>query len=383
MPTGRPVLISGCGIAGPTLAYFLAEAGFRPTVVERAKDLRSSGGPVDVKGEAVQIAERMGVYERLAERATGATHAVFVDAKGRPAARLAINPGRRGGRAELELPRSELASVLYAACRDRAEVTFDDGIASLRPDQDGVDVTFERGAARRFDFVVGADGLHSAVRRLAFGPDSTFVHYAGLYVATLRLDVSLDDPRSVLIYNAPGRMAALHPCGGEPGAAFIFRHPALPAIDLRDTDAQRRLLADTYAHDGWYLPKLLEHVAIASDLYFDSVSRVQIAPWHRGRSVLVGDAASCFSLFGDGSTLAMMAAAALARVLGEERDLNAAFSRYEAQHRRHVDPRGRALPLAAAFLVPKTRLGIATRNAVARLGALAALSRLFERSAQA
>jgi len=380
--TGNSVLISGCGVAGPTLAYFLAGAGFRLTIVERAKDLRSSGSPVDVKGQAVQIAERMGIYDKLAERATGATHVILVDAKGRPGARFEMNPGSRGGRAELELPRSDLAAVLYGACCDRAEVTFDDGITSLRPDDTGVDVTFERGAARRFDFVVGADGLHSAVRRLAFGPEGTFVHHAGLYVATLRLDVPVDDRRAVLMYNAPGRMVALHPCGGEPGAAFIFRHPALPAIDPGDTDAHRRLLAETYAHDGWCVPKLLEHVATASDLYFDSVSRVQIAPWHRGRAVLIGDAASCLSLLGDGSTLAMMAAATLARVLGDERDLNAAFTRYEAQHRRHVEPRGRALPLAAAFLVPKTTLGITTRNAVTRLGAVAALSRLFERSAR-
>src|SRR5262245_35888893 len=380
--TGSSVLISGCGIAGPTLAYFLAEAGFRPTIVEREKDLRSSGGPVDVRGEAVQIAERMGIYHKLAERATGVTHVVFVDGKGRPGARFEMNPLSRGGRAELELPRSDLAAVLYGACRDRVEVIFDDGIASFAPDPSGVDVTFERGAARRFDFVVGADGLHSAVRRLAFGPESMFVHHAGLYFASLKLDVPLDDRRAVLIYNAPGRMVALHPYGGEPGAAFIFRRPALPAVDPLNTDAHRSLLAETYAHDGWCVPKLLEHVAGASDLYFDSVSRVEIAPWHRGRAVLAGDAASCLSLLGDGSTLAMIAAATLARTLGEERDLNVAFTCYEAQHRRHVDPRRHAFPLAAAFLVPKTTLGIATRNAVTRLGALVALSRLFNRSAQ-
>jgi len=374
---GNSVLISGCGIAGPTLAYFLAQAGFRPTVVERARELRSSGSPVDVKGEAAQIADRMGIYERLAERATGATHAVFVDGKGGPRARIAINPGSRGGRAELELPRSDLAAVLYGACRDHAEVIFDDGIASLAQDADGVDVTFERGAARRFDFVVGADGLHSATRRIAFGPESVFVHHAGLYIATLRLDLPLDDRRAVIIYNAPGRMVALHPCGGDPGAAFIFRRPALPAIDPQDTDAQRRVIAETYAQDGWCVPELLTRVATTSDLYFDSVSRVQIAPWHRGRIVLVGDAASCVSLVGDGSSLAMIAAATLARALSEERDPTAAFARYEARHRRLVDPRRRAFPLATAFLVPKTALGIAARNAVA---GLAAASRLFERS---
>src|SRR5262249_10784537 len=253
----------------------------------------------------------------------------------------------------------------------------DDGISSLTPDDNGVEVTFERGAARRFDFVVGADGLHSVVRRLTFGPENRFVHHAGLYVATLRLDVPLDDHRVVLIYNAPGRMVALHPCGGKPGAAFIFRHAALIALDSWDTDSHRRLLADTYARDGWRVPELLEHAATASDIYFDAVSRVQIAPWHRGRAVLVGDAASCLSLLGDGSTLAMIAAATLARVLGEERDLNAAFTRYEAQHQRHVDQRRRAFGLAAAFLVPKTTLGIAARNAVTRLGAL---PHLFQRS---
>jgi 2-polyprenyl-6-methoxyphenol hydroxylase-like FAD-dependent oxidoreductase len=383
---GKSVLISGCGIAGPTLAYFLAEAGFRPTIVERAKDLRSSGGPVDVRGEAVEIAERIGIYDKLAERVTGATHAVFVDAKGRPDARLEINPGSRGGRAELEVPRSDLAAVLYEACRDRVEVVFDDEIASLTSDDSGVDVTFEHGAPRRFDFVVGADGLHSAVRRLAFGPESTFVRHAGLYVATVKFDapfdVPLGDDRTVLIHNAPGRMAAVHPNRGSPGAAFIFRHPALTAVDPWDIDAHRRLLAETYAHDGWCVPKLLEHVAAASDLYFDSVSRVRIEPWHRGRIVLAGDAASCLSLLGEGSTLAMIAGATLARTLGEEHDLNVAFTRYETQHRRRVGHHSRAFPIAAAFLVPKTAFGIATRNALTRLIARALSSRLFERSAR-
>lgn len=183
-------LISGAGIAGPTLAYWLARHGFRVTVVERGGKPRSSGNPVDVRGPAVTVAERMGVMPRLRRAATGTTGVSFVDAAGRRVGRMDMRAVQRPD--EVEVPRGDLASILYEASRDHAEFLFDDSITALGQDEHGVDVAFERAAPRRFDLVIGADGLHSVTRRLTFGqetgtPQSGLVRHMGLYVATMPL----------------------------------------------------------------------------------------------------------------------------------------------------------------------------------------------------
>ncbi|MEU4248794.1 FAD-dependent monooxygenase [Amycolatopsis sp. NPDC026612] len=364
--TEQTVLISGAGVAGPTLAYWLARAGFRPTVVERAGGLRSSGSPVDVRGPAGRVAERMGITAKLREASTSATSLNFVDDAGRRTGRIPV--GLLGAADDIELPRTDLAAILHGAARDHAEFVFHDSITRLHQDGGGVDVTFERGAPRRFDLVIGADGLHSAVRRLAFGPEQEFVEHVGVYIATLPLAGPPADATAIEMYNSPGRAVAVHPSRGHGIAAFMFRGDAVPGFDHRDTALHRRMLADAYAGAGWRVPELLDQVRSADDLYFDSVSRVRMDGWHSGRIVLAGDAASCVSLFGDGSTLAMAGAYTLAEELGRTPgDPAAAFRRYESEHRKLVEPKQRAVSTAAALLIPATRGGLAARNFGTRL----------------
>ncbi|MFG2041184.1 FAD-dependent oxidoreductase [Dactylosporangium sp. NPDC048998] len=354
------VLVSGAGVAGTTAAYWLARNGFRVTVVERSRGQRSSGNPVDVRGPALPVARDMGVLPALRERATHADAMRVVGRDGRTIARLPTQttPGA------VEIPRADLAAVLYEAARDHADFRFDDSITTLHGDAAGVDVTFDRAAPERFDLVVGADGLHSAVRRLAFGPERDLVSHLGVWVATLPLGEPADDPRHVLLYNEPGRLVSVHPSRGEALIAFIFRGPAIPDLDHRDTERHRRVVADAYAGAGWQVPRLLERLADA-DLYFDSVSRVHLPAWTRGRITLAGDAASCVSLFGDGSSLAMAGAHTLATALAGH-DVDEALRRYEAAHRARTDAKVRHAGRSAALVVPKTRLGLAARNATAR-----------------
>ncbi len=364
----RTVLISGAGVAGPTLAYWLARAGLRPTVVERANGQRSSGSPVDVRGPALPVVERMGVVDALRAAATQATGIRFVDSSGRLSRRMS-RPSRRSaaGTPEIEVPRADLARVLCAAAGDDAEFVYDDTITRLDQDPGGVDVTFESGPARRFGLVVGADGLHSAVRLLAFGPERDFVRHLGVYVATTPLGEPPEEPHDVLLHNTPGRLVAIHPVRGEAGVAFIFRHPAVPGFDHRDLAQHRRILAGAYAGErGWRVPELLARALRVDDLYFDAVSRVVLPSWSVGRVVLLGDAAASVSLFGDGSSMAIAGACTLAAALADG-DHAAAFRRYEAEHRRRTDARGRGAGLVAAMLIPKSRAGILTRNAAARL----------------
>jgi 2-polyprenyl-6-methoxyphenol hydroxylase-like FAD-dependent oxidoreductase len=363
------VLISGAGVAGPTLAHWLTRGGFDVTVVERARELRSSGNPVDVRGPAVAVVERMGLLPRLREFATTATALRFLDASGRTTGRIDLAATQRAtGSREVELPRGDLARTLHEATRDDVEQLFDDTITDLVDDGHGVDVTFERAAPRRFDLVVGADGLHSAVRRLVFGPERDHVRHIGLHVATMPWSGAVGDGTEIVLHNTPGRLLSLHPVRGRALAAFIYRGPAAPGYDHRDTAQHKRLVAAAYADSGWLAPRLLAELAATDDLYFDQVSEVRMARWSRGRVVLLGDAASCVSLFGEGSSLAIAGAATLAEALSAHRaDPAAAFARYETAHRALTTPKQRSVRAAAGMVVPATRLGLAARNAGARL----------------
>jgi 2-polyprenyl-6-methoxyphenol hydroxylase-like FAD-dependent oxidoreductase len=364
----RTVLVSGAGVAGPTLAYWMARAGFRPTVVERADGQRSSGSPVDVRGPALPVVEQMGLVDDLRAAATHATGIRFVDPAGRLSRRILMPTSRSAaGTPKIEIPRGDLARILCAAARDDAEFIYNDTITALEQDQGGVDVCFERSPARRFDLVVGADGVHSTTRRLAFGADRHFVRPVGIYVATTPLGEPPEQPHDVLLHNTPGRLVAMHPVRGEVGVAFIFRCPVVRDFDYRDLAQHRRILAEAYAGEhGWRVPQLLTRALRVDDLYFDAVSTVTLPSWSAGRVVLVGDAAASVSLFGDGSSLAIAGARTLAATLADGEPVTA-FRRYEAEHRRRTDARGRGAGLVAALLVPKTRAGILARNAAARL----------------
>jgi 2-polyprenyl-6-methoxyphenol hydroxylase-like FAD-dependent oxidoreductase len=356
----KNILISGAGVAGPALAYWLTRAGFQPTVVERTTGQRSSGNPVDVRGPTLPVVQQMGITDALRANATHTKALRFVDRAGRPGHPMSMGGNQRD---EVEIPRADLARVLFEAARDDAEFVYDDSIGAMTQDPGGVDVTFDSGRQRRFDLVVGADGLHSNVRRIAFGPERDFVRPLGVYVATTALGEPAEHPHDVLLYNSPGRLVSVHPGRGEALAAFIFRHPPIDGFDHRDQDQHRRILAEAYRDDdGWRVPELLRRALHTDDLYFDAVSKVVLPSWSTGRITLLGDSAASVSLLGDGSSMAIAGAQTLADAL-KNGDLRA----YEIEHRRRTDPRRRGAGLAAAMLVPKSRVGIVARNAAARL----------------
>ena len=364
----RSALVSGAGVAGATLAYWLTRHGFEVTVVERVTGQRSSGNPVDVKGPAVTVAQKMGIMPRLEAVASGVSQMTFVNSAGRAVAQMGLQRFQGGaGDLEVEIPRAELAAILLDAARDGAEFLWGDTITGLEDDGTGVEVTFDGAPSRRFDLVVGADGLHSITRQLTFGPEQDFIRHMGMYVATLRIDEPFGADHEVIIYNTPGRAVSVHPTRGHAVAAFIFRRAAVPGYDYRDTELHKRLVAEAFAGARWRVPELLDLVRASDDLYFDSVSQVRLPRWSKGRVALVGDAASCLSLFGEGSTLAMAGAHTLAEELAAaSSDPQRAYDRYETTHRAVVAPKLNGYRMGAAMLLPSTRAGILTRNTVAR-----------------
>lgn len=363
----RRVLVIGAGIAGSTLAYLLARSGVDVTVVERAAGQRSSGNPVDVRGPALPVVQQMNVLPAIRAAATHVQRLRAVDDSGREIGSIPTQLGHRA----IEIPRDELCGILASASQDIVDFRYDETILGLSEVGCGVEVTFERAAPGRFDLLVGADGLHSAVRRMVFGPETDFVTHLGLFVATATLDRPSSDLRTVLIHNAPGRAVIIHPTTGREGAAFIFRHSPVPPGEIRDPQLQDRLLIAAYGDLRWDVPQLLDRVLHSSERYFDSVSRVRMDRWSRGRTVLVGDAATCVSLLGEGSSMAIAGAATLAGCLVHATDITAAFGAYERSHRRRVRTHHMGATLAGHLLVPATAFGVSSRDTAFRAVGLA------------
>lgn len=367
------VLISGAGIAGPCLAFWLRRHGFGATIVERAPALRRGGYVVDFWGSGYDVAERMGLIPRILEKGYPVREVREVDRAGRRIGGFDADVFRRmaGGR-YTSVPRGELAASLHGALDAGTETIFGDGVTAIRDVGGEVRVEFERAAPRSFHLVVGADGLHSEVRRIAFGEESRWERYLGLKVAAFI--ASGYRPRDELVY-------VTHTETGQQVGRFSMRDdrtmflfifadpdPELPG----DGAGQRALLRERFAGSAWECPQILEALDEAGELYMDRVSQIRMDRWTRGRVALVGDAAFCVSLLGgQGSALAMVAAYVLAGELKASRGNHAtAFERYEDRLGGFLAMKQRAAVRFAPFFAPRSRLGLLLRNQVMKLMAI-------------
>src|SRR4051794_3481909 len=299
------VLISGASIAGPAAAFWLRRHGFAVTVVEKADALRGGGYPIDIRGTALDVVERMGLLPDLRAAHVGTRRITFLDPDGSPITSLL--PDTLTGSVEgqdLEVRRGDLAQVLYGAVRDDVEFLFNDSIATLDDHGGAVDVPSRSGPRRMFDLVIGADGLHSGVRALVMGPEEQYHRYIGYCFAGFTMPNDLGLSREGVMWNTPGRAAALYAVGDSAdGHGFLnFARPTPPFDAFRDPGAQRDLVAAVFAEDGWEIPRMVAAMRTADDLFFDVVSQIHLPRWSRGRVGLVGDAAHAPSfLTGQGS----------------------------------------------------------------------------------
>ncbi|HEX4459885.1 MAG TPA: FAD-dependent monooxygenase, partial [Polyangia bacterium] len=325
----KKILISGASIAGPALAFVLSRRGWQVTVVERAPLLRAGGYAIDVRGAALEVVARLGLEPAMRAAGTDTQSTHMIDARDRRLATFARGFGVISPE-DIEILRGDLAQLMYAATRADVRYLFDDSITALVNGADGVDVTFARNPSERFDYVVGADGLHSNVRALAFGPEDACVRGLGSAVAIFTAANHAGLDRAQIMMMAPRRIVSIKSDRGNATvkAAFIFHAPSLP--DRRDVAAQRRLVHDAFADLGAPVAPLLADLATAPDFYFDGVSQTRLESWRRERVLLVGDAAYGPSLMtGQGTSLALIGAYELASALAEEATPSAVGARYE------------------------------------------------------
>lgn len=360
----RNVLISGASVAGPALAHWLGRHGFKPTVVELAPALRQGGQAVDFRGAAhLTVLDRMGLLPALRRFQTGGSPIRFVDEHGRTLLHL---PAEFAG-GELEVLRGDLARVLYEHSAPHTEYLFGDSVTGLTETPCGVRVDFRSGVSRDFDLVIGADGLHSNVRRLAFGPEEAYVSHLGYYAATWQLPNELGLPQGSVGYNAPGRLASVgadHRDPARAGAFFVFAAPQL-SYDRHDPEQQKQLVNDAFCDLGWEVPRLLASLHRAPDLYFDSISRADVDTWSRGRVCLIGDAACGATIGGMGTGTAVVAAYVLAGELARAGgDHRTAFTRYENRLRTYAKACQSGGDRTGTFLAPATATRIRIRNAL-------------------
>lgn len=343
MTESTRVLVAGASIAGPALAHWLHRRGAEVTVVERTSQLRPGGQAVDARGVARDVIARMGLDAAVRAARTDTAGAYQVDVDGNVLETFrAEDHGGDGYIADIEILRGDLCQVLYDDTRGGVEYVFGDRIVELAQDADGVDVSFAGGDRRRFDLVIGADGLHSALRAMVFGPHERFVRHLGLVLAFYSVPNEFGLDRWLIEYQdqKSGRSALLRPIGDSSRAMAMFSFPAADFdVDYRDIEGQKSLLRKRMAGLGWLTPRILEHLDATPDFYLDQVAQVAMDRWSNGRVGLIGDAAFCSSpMSGGGTGLALVGAYVLAGELAAaDWDPGVGFATYETRMRPYVE----------------------------------------------
>ena len=362
------VLISGASVAGLCAAAQLSDRGFAVTVVERSSALRRTGSPIDVRGEALVVADEMGILDAVRSQCVVNSgrqfFTTFVDERGTAIAALP-NAEASDSEHDVEIARDALIDILHERIGDRATFVFGDSVVGVDDRGDRASVTFASGRSDAFDLVLGADGIHSTVRRAVFGPELAFRRHLGVYFSIVELPRGTSAHGESFTYNVPGRLAGITDFGSRTLGFLAFRSDEI-AYDYHDLEAQKQLILDAFEGEGgWRVRELTDAVRAAHDLYFDSVSQVRMPSWSRGRVALLGDAAHAAALFsGRGTSLAMLGARTLARSFDSVGDTGyeAAFHAYEAAHRPYVLRAQEGVPEARDIMVPETAAALDERN---------------------
>lgn len=367
----KNILISGAGIAGGALAFWLKKFGFNPTIVEVSPTLREGGYAIDFMGAGFDVAEKMGILPALEKVDLNISNIAFVDKDNNENGSMNYQKIKKvlNNRA-FSLLRSDLAKVIYNSLDRETEIIFGDTIVKIEQDEEKVIVILKSGLTRSFDLLVGADGLHSNVRSLIFGNQSQFEKYYGYYTSSFTIDNFFDEGRAFSMFNVPHKQVAVYTTNEQKSAAFfIFTSSEKLQYEYHDIGKQKQILKNEFMNVGWKCSELLSKIDTTTDFYFDSISQIKMEHWSKGRISLVGDACYCPSLLsGKGSTLAMVGAYILAGELKlANGNYKSAFDEYEIIFKPFIDKKQKSAQSFAQSFVPKSNFGIWFRNQAFKL----------------
>ncbi|MEJ2708938.1 MAG: FAD-binding domain [Anaerolineales bacterium] len=366
------IIINGAGIAGTTLAYWLQVSGHEVLLIEEAPKLRSGGYAIDFWGVGYDIAEKMGLLPQIKELGYHVKEMRYVNRQGHKSGGFPVyNFFRAANGRYTELRRSELAATIYSSLDGNVETIFGDSVASITDEGDCVRVDFDHAPTRKADLIVGADGLHSRIRRLMFGPEEEFEVPLGYHIAAFEVDGYR--PRDELVavsHSVPGRqITRLSMRDDKTLFLLVFRDEYLTSTSPSNVQELKSALKDVYADVGWECPKILAAMENLSNIYFDRVSQIRMDRWTKGRTALIGDAAACVSLLaGEGTGLAMAEAYVLAGELHDcGGDYIEAFARYQERLMPFLRNKQESVVKFASSFAPKSGLAITIRDDVTRL----------------
>lgn len=326
------ILISGAGISGLTLAYWLHKYGFKPTVIEIAPKLRNKGYMMDFFSSGYDVADAMGLASKLWE--IDKTHdfdeLIFLKSNGERLGGMKreMVRGFIGGK-YTSIMRGELEDIIYEKVKNTVPIRFGVSIKSLKQSKESVKVTFEDSKKESFDLVIGADGIHSKVRELVFGPIEKFRHFLGYTVAAFLFKNKKKMGMNLYMCSQVDRVVGYHPLDKDMAATFMVfksKRLGLPSLEER-----KKILREEFKSEGGPFADLLESMEGADEIFFDEVSQIKMPHWSKGRVSLVGDAGACLTLLaGQGAGMGMTEAYVLATELKKAKgDHVQAFKGYE------------------------------------------------------
>lgn len=381
--TRQSILISGGGIAGLTLAYWLDPDKFDVTVVEKRSDLSDRGYMIDFYASGYDVAEKMGILPTLAEceKQYALKELALVDAHGKTRSALDIMRFKALlNNRHLNLMRGDLEETIFDKVKDRIRLCFGTSIMALRDRPDGVEVDLSDGSTQTFDLVIGAGGIHSRVRELVWGDESQFDRFLGFYVACAVIDNFKDDRHLFSSRIVPKKQISLYAVGDTKLATFLAWKSE--HLDHLTRDQKNKVLDDVFGDMDWIIPQVLDGMREQADLFFDGATQIRMETWSKGRVALVGDACQCLTLLaGQGASMAMAGAYTLAGELNDSGgDYTRAYQNYQAQLKPEIDQRQEQARKLAGSFVPNNQMEVFMTNLMARAAFLPGIRTLFRNS---